>query len=84
MVVGGRGYDAGMAASSREEIVAVFDAFRDVVSRLGELSFDVLTTPELLRLLQRLEQDTRCLPVARHALINRVRQQATPAEIGGK
>ena len=62
----------------------MFDAFRDVVSRLGELSFEGLTTLELLRLLQRLEQDARCLPVTRHALINRVRQQPSAAEIGGK
>ena len=31
-----------------------------------------------------LEHDTSRLPVARHALINGVRQQATAAEIGGK
>ncbi|MBV9353296.1 MAG: HNH endonuclease [Mycobacterium sp.] len=73
-----------MAASSREEIIEAFDAFRDAVSGLAELSFDVLTTPERLALLERLERDTRRLPVARHSLINGVRQQATPAEIGGK
>ncbi len=62
----------------------MFDAVRDAVSRLAELSFHVLTTPERLALLERLEHDTRRLPVARHALITGVRQQATPAEIGGK
>ena len=45
-----------------------FDAFRDAVCDL----------------LERWEQDTSRLPVARHALINGVRQQATAAEIGGK
>ena len=73
-----------MAASSREEIVERFDAFRDAVCDLLELSFDVLTTPERLDLLERLEHDTSRLAVARHALINGVRQQATAAEIGGK
>jgi hypothetical protein len=73
-----------MAVSSREEVVAVFDALRDAVSGLAELSFDSLTTPERLGLLERLEHDCRRLPVARHALINGVRQQAGPAEIGGK
>ncbi len=39
---------------------------------------------EIERYSKRLEHDTRRLPVVRHALINGVRQQATPAEIGGK
>ncbi len=73
-----------MAVSGREEIVAAFDAFRDAVSGLAGLSLEVLTTPERLSLLERLEQDARRLPVVRHALINGVRQDATPAEIGGK
>jgi hypothetical protein len=73
-----------MSVSSREEVVAAFDAFGDAVCGLAELSFDALTTPERLALLERLEHDLRRLPVARHALINGVRQQATAAEIGGK
>jgi Domain of unknown function (DUF222) len=73
-----------MLANSREEIVEVFDMLQSVVCRLAELSFEVLTTPERLTLLERLEQATRRLPVARHELINGVRRQATPAEIGGK
>jgi hypothetical protein len=35
-------------------------------------------------LLERLEQETRRLPVPGHALINQLVQQATPAELGGK
>src|SRR5437879_4819569 len=73
-----------MLANSREEIVAVFDALHAAASRLAELSFEALTTPERLEFLERLEQATRGLPVARHELINGVRRQATPAEIGGK
>jgi Domain of unknown function (DUF222) len=73
-----------MLANDREEIVAVFDALHTAVSRLTELSFEALTTPERLDLLERLEQTTRHLPVARHELINGVRRQAMPAEIGGK
>jgi hypothetical protein len=72
------------AVSGREEVVAAFDAFGDAVSGLADLSFDALTTPERLALLERLEHHTRRLPVARHALINGVRQQASAAEIGGK
>jgi hypothetical protein len=73
-----------MCSSSREEIVEAFDAFHSVVSRLGELSFEVLTTPERLALLERFEQDIRRLPVPGHELINGVRRQANAAEIGGK
>ncbi|MBO0882958.1 MAG: 13E12 repeat family protein, partial [Mycobacterium sp.] len=73
-----------MLANSRAEIVEVFDALHGAVSRLAGLSFEVLTTPEHLALLERLEQAARRLPVARHELINEVRRQATPSEIGGK
>ncbi|MCV7261217.1 HNH endonuclease signature motif containing protein [Mycobacterium shimoidei] len=73
-----------MRSSSREEIIEAFDAFHDSVTRLGELTFDALTTPDRLALLERFEDDTRRLPVPRHELINGLRQQATPAEIGGK
>ncbi|MGC2656326.1 MAG: DUF222 domain-containing protein, partial [Mycobacterium sp.] len=73
-----------MAVSSREEIVAAFDALRDAVSGLADLSLDALTTPERLALLERLESECRRLPVARHALLNGVREQASAAEIGGK
>ena len=73
-----------MHSSCREEIVERFDAFRDAVSGLLELSFDVLTCPELLGMLQRLEQDTRRLPVPGHALINQLARQASETELGGK
>lgn len=49
-----------------------------------ELRYDVLTTPERLNLLERLEQHVRRLPTPGHELINGVVRQATPAEIGGK
>lgn len=73
-----------MLANGREEIVEVFDVLHAAVSRLAELSFDTLTTPERLTLLERLEQQTRRVPVACHELINELRRQTTPTEIGGK
>jgi hypothetical protein len=73
-----------MHSNNREEIVERFDAFHDAVSRLLELSFDVLTCPELLAMLQRLEQDARRLPVPGHALINQLARQAGETELGGK
>ena len=72
-----------MCSSSREEVEAVFDALHTAVSRLCEVSFDALTTPERLRLLEHLELETRRLPVAQHALINQLAAQATKEELGG-
>jgi hypothetical protein len=73
-----------MHSSSRKEIVARFDAFHHAVSGLLELSFDVLTVPELLAMLQRLEQDARRLPVPSQALINQLARQASETELGGR
>jgi hypothetical protein len=71
-------------SNSQEQIVERFDAFHNAVSGLLELSYDVLTTSEWLRLLEQLEKETRRLPVPRHELINQIRRQASPVEIGGK
>jgi hypothetical protein len=63
-----------MRSSCREDIVDRLDALHEVVSDLLELSFDALTTPERLGLLERLEHETRRLPVAGSALINQLRR----------
>jgi hypothetical protein len=68
----------------REDIVGRFDALHTAVSELLDLSFDVLTAPEQLALLERLERETRRLPVAGHALINQLGRQADETELGGK
>ncbi|MFZ0906263.1 MAG: HNH endonuclease signature motif containing protein [Mycobacterium sp.] len=73
-----------MRSSSREEIVETFDDLHEVVSRLLGHFFDVLTTPECLAMLERLEREIRRLPVPGHALINQLGQQADEAELGGK
>jgi hypothetical protein len=73
-----------MRSSRREDIVGRLDALQEVVSDLLELSFDALTTPERLGLLERLEHETRRLPVAGSALINQLRRQAGETELGGK
>ncbi len=72
-----------MAASTREELVKVFDALDADADRLCELSFEVFTTPERLRALERLERVARRLRFPQHALINRVAEQASPEELGG-
>ncbi len=72
-----------MGASSREEIVEVFDALDGDVDRFCELSFEVFTTPERLRALERLERVTRRLRAPEHALINQLDAQASAEELGG-
>jgi hypothetical protein len=73
-----------MRSSTREEIVEDFDDLHEVVSRLLNHSYDALTTPECLSMLERLERETRRLPVPGHALINQVSRHAGEVELGGK
>ena len=73
-----------MGSSSREEIVEVFTALDADLDRLCELSFDVFTTPERLRALERLERVARRLRTPEHALINQLDAQAGEEELGGK
>jgi hypothetical protein len=73
-----------MRSSSREEIASDFAALRAVVCRVVGHSFDVLTTPERLVLLEQLEHETRRLRVPGHELINQLVEQAAPEELGGK
>ena len=72
-----------MGAGSREEIVEVIDALDDDADRLCALSFDVLSTPERLRALERVERVARRLRTPQHALINQLDAQASAQELGG-
>ncbi len=72
-----------MGSSTREEIVEVLNALDDDLDRLCELSFDVFTTPERLRALERLERAARRLRTPQHALINQLDAQAGEEELGG-
>src|SRR3984885_14534384 len=72
-----------MRSSSREEIVEVFDALEAAHKRALDLTFDVLTTPERLRVLERWEQMRRWQPAVEHALINQLAEQADATELGG-
>jgi hypothetical protein len=73
-----------MYSSSREEVVGVFDALKADFERAMQLSFDALTTPERLAMLERCERFRRCLPAVEHPLINQIGAQADPTELGGK
>jgi len=63
--------------------VEVFDALDDELDRLCELSFDVFTTPERLRALERLERVARRLRAPQHTLTNQLDAQASEEELGG-
>ncbi|WP_122498334.1 DUF222 domain-containing protein, partial [Mycobacterium attenuatum] len=71
-----------MGSSSREDIVGVFNALDADLDRLCELSFDVLTTPERLRAMERLECVARRLRTPQHALINQLGALAGEEELG--
>ncbi|HEY0229121.1 MAG TPA: DUF222 domain-containing protein, partial [Mycobacterium sp.] len=71
------------AVLDREALVAAFDAFDAAVDTVVGFDIEMLTTPELLPLLQRYEQVRRRLPAGEHALINKLAREATPAELGG-
>jgi Domain of unknown function (DUF222) len=72
-----------MGSSSREEIVEAFGALDTDLKRVCGLTFDVLTTPERLRALERLERMARRLRAPQHPLINQLDAQASPEELGG-
>ena len=62
----------------------MFDALEAELKRALDLSFDALTTPERLALLQRRERLRRCLPSIEHPLINQIGEQADEMELGGR
>jgi hypothetical protein len=72
-----------MLSSSCEEIQKDFDALHSVVCRIVGHSFDALTNPERLALLERLEHETRRLRAPGHELINQLAEQASRQELGG-
>src|SRR6201994_2870094 len=73
-----------MRSSTQEEIVEVLDALEAGMKRAVDLTFDVLTTPERLSMLQHCEEIRRVLCAVEHPLINQLAEQADPTELGGK
>jgi Domain of unknown function (DUF222) len=73
-----------MRASSREEVVEVFDVLKADLKRAVDLRCDALTTPERLALLENCEEIRRVLSAVEHPLINQLAEQADAAELGGK
>lgn len=72
-----------MCSSGREEIQHDFAALDDAVSRVVGHSYDALTTPERLALLERLERAAWRLRAPGHELINQIAEQSDSSELGG-
>jgi hypothetical protein len=72
-----------MRSSGREEVVEVLDVLRAAMKRAVDLTFDVLTTPERLNVLESLERLRRQQPAVEHALINELAHEDS-AVLGGK
>ncbi|OBF60810.1 hypothetical protein A5787_18775 [Mycobacterium sp. 852002-50816_SCH5313054-b] len=68
----------------REALAAALDTLDAALEKVAEFDCEALTSPEHLRLLQRFERWRRRLPAVEHPLINALRRQATPAQLGGK
>ncbi len=73
-----------MRSIDRAEIAADYAALSAAVTRIIGHSYEALTTPERLNLLEHLETEARRLPVAGHALINQIGEQSNAEELGGK
>ncbi len=73
-----------MRSSSRVEIVEVLDGLEAGYKRALDLTFDALTTPERLAVLERFEGFRRQQPAIEHGLINQLAAQADATELGGK
>lgn len=73
-----------MTLASREQIQQDYDALRAAVSRIQQHSYESMTNPELLGLLEAIERETRKLHVPGHQMINQLARQATADELGGK
>ncbi len=72
-----------MRSSSREEIVEVLDALEADYKRALDLTFDVLTTPERLAVLERFEGLRRRQPAVEHRLMSQLAGEEQ-AVLGGK
>lgn len=73
-----------MALTDREQIQADVDALCAVATRFQGHTYEALTNPERLGILEKLEGVTRKLQTPTHQLINQLAEQADSAELGGK
>jgi hypothetical protein len=68
----------------REQIAAAVDGFLTAVDTLAEVSFDALTPPELLHVLDKMETVSWRTPTVAHRIIAGLQREASPVELGVK
>ncbi|MDT5137434.1 MAG: hypothetical protein QOD58_1696, partial [Mycobacterium sp.] len=71
-----------MGSSTREEVVAAYDALREAVSGVQGLTLEGLTSREWMALAERHEVEVRRLQAGRHPLLNLLGAHATAEELG--
>src|SRR4051812_36879794 len=71
-----------MGSSTREQVVAAYDALRAAVCGVQGLTLDGLSSREWMALAERQEIETRRLGAARHPLLNLLAAHATAEELG--
>ncbi|WIM87728.1 HNH endonuclease signature motif containing protein [Candidatus Mycobacterium wuenschmannii] len=72
-----------MRSSSQIEVVERLDALRAAWKSVVDLTFDALTTPERLNVLETFEVFRRQIPAVEHALVNEL-ARVEPEVLGGK
>src|ERR1700709_2738453 len=72
-----------MGSSTREQVVAAYDALREAVCGVQGLTLDGLSSREWMALAERQEIETRRLQAARHPMLNLLAAHASPEELGG-
>ncbi len=73
-----------MTVTDREDVQHAVDSLRAAVSLFQGHSYEALTNPERLQLLEILECEARRLQTPSHQLINQLDEQGDSTELGGK
>ena len=71
-------------AADREAVIAAFDRLAAAADEVLAVSYEGLTVPELLGLMERLEIQRRRQPAVEHRLLHQLRSRISPKEIGGR
>ncbi|WP_157575917.1 DUF222 domain-containing protein, partial [Mycobacterium sp. GA-2829] len=74
-------YVRGMSGEDLQNAIAALDA---AVDQLAACQVDLLTRPDLVAALDRLENLGCRLPAVRHRLLARLQVEATPRQLGAK
>ncbi len=71
-------------ASDRDTVLAALSGLEAAFDAVVDLSFDALTSPEVLAVLSRVERLNRRVPVVEHRLVGRLVRAGSAVELGAK